>query len=181
MTRVWYSGLDGHLKGITGGQNVRPHFPSPYSVGKHGVFSVSRTSTKRFRGKVLWLNLLSVAHKNTSDSRRAAWRTTTSVEQKEKTKGNKQQATYASECAVKEEAQLQNISDGILALMDKDLIPLESTGEPNVFYYMMKSNFYRYLAECVTGDTQGKVAEDACVGHAGATKVQKTVEVPQVQ
>ena len=126
-------------------------------------------------------DLLSVVHKNAFDSRRAARRSTTSVEQKEKTKGNRQQATYAKEHAVKLEAELQNISDGILALMDMDLIPLESTGELKVFYNEMKSNFYRYLAECVAGDTKGKVAEDVCVVHAEATKMQKTVEVLQVQ
>ena len=108
-------------------------------------------------------------------SRRAAWRTTTSVEQKEKTKDDEQQADYAREHAVKMEAELQKISDGILALMDKDLIPSESTGEPKVFYCMMKSNFYRYLAECAACDTKSKTAEDV------ASKLQKTVEVPRVQ
>ena len=37
-------------------------------------------------------NLLSVAYKNAVGSRRAAWRIITSVEQKEKTKGNEEQA-----------------------------------------------------------------------------------------
>ena len=36
MTRVWYSGLAGHLEGMTGGQNLRPHFPPPYPVGNRG-------------------------------------------------------------------------------------------------------------------------------------------------
>merc|ERR1712100_86057 len=42
-------------------------------------------------------NLLSVAYKNAVGSRRAAWRIITSVEQKEKTKGQDEQAKYAKE------------------------------------------------------------------------------------
>ena len=104
-------------------------------------------------------------------SRKAAWRIITSLEQKENTKGNEQQAAYSREYAVKVEAELQKISDGILSLMDKNLIPSESTGDPKVFYYKMKSNFYQYLAECATGDTKSKHAEDAREVHAETTKI----------
>eukprot|EP00450_Noctiluca_scintillans_P040450 CAMPEP_0194480108 /NCGR_PEP_ID=MMETSP0253-20130528/3024_1 /TAXON_ID=2966 /ORGANISM="Noctiluca scintillans" /LENGTH=140 /DNA_ID=CAMNT_0039319441 /DNA_START=62 /DNA_END=480 /DNA_ORIENTATION=+ len=97
-------------------------------------------------------NLLSVAYKNAVGSRRAAWRIITSVEQKEKTKGNEHQASYAREYVVKVEAELQKICGGILALMDKNLIPTASTGESKVFYYKMKGDYYRYLAEFATGD-----------------------------
>ena len=93
------------------------------------------------------------------------------VEQKDKTKGNEQQAAYAREHAVKVEAGLQKISDSILALMDKNLIPSESAGEPKVFYYKMNSNFYRYPAEYATCDTKSKAVEDARVAYAEATKV----------
>ena len=79
------------------------------------------------------------------------------------------------------EAVLQKVYDGILALIDQNLIPSESAGKPKAFYFKMKSNFYRYLAEFATGDTKSKAAEDARVVHAEATKVQNTVEVPRVQ
>ena len=62
-------------------------------------------------------------------SRQAAWRPTTSVEQKEKSKDDKQQATYAKEHAVKLEAELQKVCDGILALINESLILSASTGE----------------------------------------------------
>ena len=50
-------------------------------------------------------NLLSVAYKNAVGSRRAAWRIITSVEQKEKTKGNEEQAKYAKEYCTKVNAK----------------------------------------------------------------------------
>ena len=36
------------------------------------------------------------------------------------------------------EGELQKIRDGILAIMDKNLIPLASTDESKVLYYKMK-------------------------------------------
>ena len=68
-------------------------------------------------------NLLSVAYKNTVGSRRAAWRIISSVEQKEKSKGNEMQAACAKEYRVKVEDELQGICDTILKLLNNGLIP----------------------------------------------------------
>merc|ERR1712012_78185 len=89
----------------------------------------------------------------------------------EKSKGNEQQASYAREYVAKVEGELQKICDGILALMDKNLIPSASTGESKVFYYKMKGDYYRYLAEFATGDAKSEAAEDARVAYAEATWV----------
>eukprot|EP00446_Apocalathium_sp_SHHI-4_P034479 CAMPEP_0177315328 /NCGR_PEP_ID=MMETSP0368-20130122/12396_1 /TAXON_ID=447022 ORGANISM="Scrippsiella hangoei-like, Strain SHHI-4" /NCGR_SAMPLE_ID=MMETSP0368 /ASSEMBLY_ACC=CAM_ASM_000363 /LENGTH=91 /DNA_ID=CAMNT_0018774511 /DNA_START=68 /DNA_END=340 /DNA_ORIENTATION=- len=48
-------------------------------------------------------NLLSVAYKNVVGSRRAAWRIITSVEQKEKSKGNDANVAFAKEYCKKVE------------------------------------------------------------------------------
>merc|ERR1712093_876750 len=84
-------------------------------------------------------NLLSVAYKNAVGSRRAAWRIITSVEQKERTKGNEEQAKYAKEYCSRVEAELQKICDTILGLLDNNLIPKATTGESKVFYQKMKA------------------------------------------
>merc|ERR1712039_1081540 len=67
-------------------------------------------------------NLLSVAYKNAVGSRRAAWRIITSVEQKEKSKGNEENAKYAKEFCEKVEKELETICDTILKLLDNNLI-----------------------------------------------------------
>merc|ERR1739838_1283740 len=67
-------------------------------------------------------NLLSVAYKNAVGSRRAAWRIITSVESKEKTKGNEDNAKYAKEYCTKVEAELDKICNTILGLLDGNLI-----------------------------------------------------------
>merc|ERR1712151_961344 len=92
-------------------------------------------------------NLLSVAYKNAVGSRRAAWRIITSVKDKEQTKGNAEQATFAAEYCAKVEAELQKICDTILGLLDGNLIGKASTGESKVFYQKMKADYYRYIAE----------------------------------
>ena len=51
------------------------------------------------------------------------------------------------------------------ALMDENLIPSASTGESRAFYYEMKGNYHRFLAELATGDPKSEVAEVA-VGRA---------------
>merc|ERR1719343_1727571 len=116
-------------------------------------------------------NLLSVAYKNAVGSRRAAWRIITSVEQKEKTKGNEEQASYAKEYCSKVESELSKICGTILALLDTNLIPKASTGESKVFYQKMKADYYRYIAEFSDGDKKTGAAESARKAYADATGV----------
>merc|ERR1712060_1024296 len=85
-------------------------------------------------------NLLSVAYKNAVGSRRAAWRIITSVEQKEKTKGNDEQAKHAKEYCAKVEGELQKICDTILSLLDGELITQAKNDESKVFYQKMKAD-----------------------------------------
>merc|ERR1712039_452842 len=116
-------------------------------------------------------NLLSVAYKNAVGSRRAAWRIITSVEQKEKTKGNEDQSKYAKEYCVKVETELQKICDTILGLLSGTLIGSASTGESKVFYQKMKADYYRYIAEFSDGDAKSKAAENARQAYEEAHKV----------
>merc|ERR1711870_89792 len=116
-------------------------------------------------------NLLSVAYKNAVGSRRAAWRIIMSVQQKEQTKGNEEQAKYADEYCKKVEAELQKICDTILGLLDGNLIGKASSGESKVFYQKMKADYYRYIAEFSDGDNKSKAAENARLAYEEAHKV----------
>merc|ERR1712232_330162 len=118
-------------------------------------------------------NLLSVAYKNAVGSRRAAWRIITSVEQKEKSKGNDEQAKYAKEYCGKVEAELQKICDTILGLLDGNLITKATTGESKVFYQKMKADYCRYIAEFSDGDAKSKAAENARLAYEEAHRIAK--------
>ncbi|KAF4749341.1 14-3-3 protein 7 [Perkinsus olseni] len=116
-------------------------------------------------------NLLSVAYKNAVGSRRASWRIVSSVEQKESSKGNTTNADIAKGYREKVEAELQEICDKILSLLDKYLIPSSKSGESQVFYYKMKGDYYRYIAEFSSGDTKSKAADDAYQAYKEATSI----------
>merc|ERR1719329_253750 len=70
---------------------------------------------------------------NAVGSRRAAWRIISSVEQKEKSKGNAENADFAKEYRTKVEAELDDICGKILTLLDKNLIAKATSGESKVF------------------------------------------------
>merc|ERR1712160_18020 len=108
---------------------------------------------------------------NAVGSRRAAWRIITSVQQKETSKGNAEQAEYAKEYCAKVEGELQKICDTILKLLDGNLIAKSSTGESKVFYQKMKADYYRYIAKFNEGDARSKAAEQARVAYEDVQKV----------
>merc|ERR1712137_1290076 len=71
-------------------------------------------------------NLLSVAYKNVTGSRRASWRIVSSIEQKEESK---------------------------------------------VFYYKMKGDYYRYMAEFLSGDERKNASENSRVAYQSASDI----------
>jgi len=116
-------------------------------------------------------NLLSVAYKNAVGSRRASWRIISSVENKEKTKGNEEQAGYAAEYRKKVEGELQKICDNILELLSNGLISTASNAESKVFYHKMKGDYYRYIAEFTDDDKKTKASDDAKLSYEDAMKM----------
>jgi len=116
-------------------------------------------------------NLLSVAYKNTVGSRRAAWRIITSIEQKEKSKGNADQAGFAREYCTKVENELDSICSQILELLNSNLLEKASTDESKVFYHKMKADYYRYIAEFKTGEAKTAAAESARQAYDAASTI----------
>merc|ERR1712046_183292 len=99
------------------------------------------------------------------------WRIITSVEQKEKSKGNEENAKNAKEYCGKVEGELDKICNTILELLDKKLIAGCGGGESAVFYQKMKADYYRYIAEYKDGDAKSKAAESARLAYEAAKTV----------
>jgi len=116
-------------------------------------------------------SLLLVGYKNSVGSRRAAWRIITRVEQKEKSKGNEEQAKHAREYCTNIEGELQKICDTILDLLDTNLISRATTSESKVFYHKMKADYYRYIAEFTDAVVRAKAVENAKLAYVEAQKV----------
>ena len=111
-------------------------------------------------------NLISVAYKNAVGSRRASWRIISSVEQKEASKGNEQNVEMAKAYRIRVEAELNKICGEILELIDTNLVPMSTAGESKVFYFKMKGDYYRYIAEFTEGEGKAGAANSA---HGVAT------------
>mmetsp|Transcript_24352 Transcript_24352/g.54266 ORF Transcript_24352/g.54266 Transcript_24352/m.54266 type:complete len:241 (+) Transcript_24352:53-775(+) len=118
-------------------------------------------------------NLLSVAYKNTIGSRRAAWRIVTSVERKEKSRGNEEERKLANEYRKGIELELQSICDAVLGLLESKLISRADAMDSKVFYMKMKADYHRYTAEFSEAAAKTRAAENARLAYEDAAKAAK--------
>lgn len=122
-------------------------------------------------------NLLSVAYKNVIGARRASWRIISSIEQKEENKGNEAHVSRIKDYRTKVDTELTEICKDILSLLDEHLIPTATSGESKVFYYKMKGDYCRYLAEFTAGNTRKEAAENSLIAYKSASDIANT-ELP---
>ncbi len=58
-----------------------------------------------------------------------------------------------------------------MTVLDKHLIPCSDTGESKVFYYKMKGDYHRYLAEFATGNERKDAAENSLTAYKAASDI----------
>ncbi|XP_057676440.1 14-3-3 protein epsilon-like [Corythoichthys intestinalis] len=122
-------------------------------------------------------NLLSVAYKNVIGARRASWRIISSLEQKEESKASEEKLVMYRDYRKLVEKELKSICKDILEVLDQHLIPASISGESKVFYYKMKGDYHRYLAEFATSNDRKEAAENSLVAYKAASDVAST-ELP---
>lgn len=123
-------------------------------------------------------NLLSVAYKNVIGARRASWRIISSIEQKEESKGNETHVLINREYRKKIENELSSICRDILSILDENLIPSAKSGESKVFYFKMKGDYYRYLAEFTNQEDKKVSAEASLEAYKAASEIASTELAP---
>jgi len=111
-------------------------------------------------------NLLSVAYKNVIGARRASWRVVTSIEQKGSDK-----IEIIKDYKSKIEAELVDICNDILGVIEESLIPNSTAEEAKVFYYKMKGDYHRYLSEFQIGDVRKESAGAALDAYQAASGI----------
>lgn len=114
-------------------------------------------------------NLLSVGYKNVIGARRASWRILSSIEQKEEAKGNDQNVKRIKEYRNKVESELSSICSDIMTVIDEHLIPSCTAGESTVFFYKMKGDYYRYLAEFTAAEEKKEAADQSMKAYETAS------------
>jgi len=97
-------------------------------------------------------NILAVAFKNVVGTRRAAWRVLSSIQKKENIKGNAENVQKVKNYKQTIETELTSICQDILDLLEDTLIPNNHSDESKVFFFKMKADFLRYIAEYSTSD-----------------------------
>ncbi|KAJ1979704.1 14-3-3 protein 7 [Dimargaris xerosporica] len=116
-------------------------------------------------------NLLSVAYKNVIGARRASWRIVSSIEHKEESKGNAAHVEKINPYRTKIEGELTDICNDILGVLTDYLIPKADNSESKVFYYKMKGDYHRYLAEFLSEDAKEETSKSALSAYEDATKI----------
>ncbi|XP_019170856.1 PREDICTED: probable methyltransferase PMT5 [Ipomoea nil] len=122
-------------------------------------------------------NLLSVGYKNVIGARRASWRIMSSIEQKEESKGNENNVKLIRAYRQKVEDELSKICNDILEIIEKHLVPSSKSGEATVFFYKMKGDYFRYLAEFKNDQEKKEAAEQSLKGYEAAFAAANT-ELP---
>jgi 14-3-3 protein epsilon len=112
-------------------------------------------------------NLLSVAYKNVIGSRRASWRVLSSIE----SKGEPDKLQLISDYKKKIEQELVDICDEILKIISNELVPRSTSMEGKVFYYKMKGDYHRYLAEFQSGDVRKASSQEALTSYDSASTI----------
>mmetsp|Transcript_10099 Transcript_10099/g.9050 ORF Transcript_10099/g.9050 Transcript_10099/m.9050 type:complete len:245 (-) Transcript_10099:250-984(-) len=112
-------------------------------------------------------NLLSVAYKNVIGSRRASWRVISSIQQK----CDPERSNLITQYKHKIETELEDICTDILEIIKNELIPNSQTDEGKVFYFKMKGDYHRYLAEFQSGDSRKESSARALEAYNSATGI----------
>ncbi|KQJ87861.1 hypothetical protein BRADI_4g13970v3 [Brachypodium distachyon] len=108
-------------------------------------------------------HLFSVGFKNTIGAKRASWRILSSLEQKVTT--GEQAGGMINDYRKKVEDELRMVCNEILSIIAIHCLPLANSGENIVFFYKMKGDYYRYLAEFSTGTEKKAAADQSLVAY----------------
>merc|ERR1712127_316556 len=112
-------------------------------------------------------NLLSVGFKNQIGSKRTAIRTISAIEQNPKySKFNDGLLAYKK----KIEQELYNQCIAIVDIVKDSCMAKATTDETKAFFYKMIGDYYRYVAECASGDQLDTVKNGALENYQLANK-----------
>ncbi|KAJ2063581.1 hypothetical protein GGI17_001656 [Coemansia sp. S146] len=114
-------------------------------------------------------NLLSVAYKNVIGARRASWRIISSIEQKEKSKGNMEHMAIVTKQRHAVEKELSDICKDILNVLEEYLLKNATSGESKVFFLKMKGDYFRYIAEFETTEKRKEASDNSLDAYKAAT------------
>ncbi|XP_057974216.1 14-3-3 protein 7-like isoform X2 [Malania oleifera] len=123
-------------------------------------------------------NLIRIGYKNVIGARRASWQALSSFEKEEEAKGSRKNVKGIKDYKRVVEVELSNICNDMLAVIDEHLLPHSQVTESIVFYYKLKGDYYRYLAEIKTGEDRKDAADQSLEAYETATSIADSDLVP---
>ena len=106
-------------------------------------------------------NLLAVAYKQVLSPRRITWRLVASSEQREEKKGNREFGKLVAGYRRLIEAEIADICEELLSLLDNQLVPNAQAMEDQIFFLKLKGDYHRYHSEVSGSDLQKESAFEA--------------------
>jgi len=116
-------------------------------------------------------NIFSVAYKNVIGSRRTSWRIVTNVVQKEESRGKTALVQMIKDYRKTIEEEIAEICKDCVDVLEKHLLPSATSNESKMFYYKMKGDYHRYLAEYSADDIRKYYTEKAKEAYETAEAV----------
>ncbi|KAL0702120.1 hypothetical protein Bca4012_058242 [Brassica carinata] len=109
--------------------------------------------------------LLAIGYRNLMSTKRDSLRTLSSIEKQEDSKGNKQNVKLINKKLDMVKDEFFNVCNDILSLIDSHLIPSTTNVESTVYYYTMKANYFRYMAEFGSDAEREGAADNSLEAH----------------
>jgi 14-3-3 protein epsilon len=104
--------------------------------------------------------MLAVAYKHIVTARRASWRVACSIEQVEE-RQRSAQVPVARNYRRQIEAEITEICNNFIAFLDRLMIPAAPSEEARVFFFKLKGDYHRYLAEISQGEDDKEKAHNS--------------------
>jgi len=121
-------------------------------------------------------NLFSAAFKNYISGKRSAYRTIAAILKKEEDKASPR-IKLVSDYQAKIESEIEAVCKEANSLIDTKLIPAAEKDDAKVFYYKMKADYFRYFAECTSGDKRNSVSVNAEAAYKEASKLAECLKI----
>ena len=118
-------------------------------------------------------NLLSVAYKALTGSRRTALRTVKAFLEEETIQSVPARREELEKLSTKLSNELDNLCDDLVKLIDESLLPADEDPNAKLFYEKLKADYYRYSAEFKTAEGRKEKSDKAAECYKRAMEIGK--------
>ena len=117
-----------------------------------------------------------VAYKESIEARRTFWNIIRSMVEKERARPPSRRKTMLFSSLDKVKEEIIKICGDVIQAIDKHLVAKAQTPEPQVFFQTMKGDYYRCMAEVMSGDARVICASKSAQAYRAGAEISKELE-----